>query len=230
MKATAEVVVIGGGVIGTSLLFSLGRLGVTDTLLVEKDVLGSGSTGRSQTMCRMHYSNPVTAVMAWRSLDIFTHFKEVVGGESGFVETGYLLVVKEEDLPSAGAKSYVDGILVGGVTAAAVRGVLRGGVVGVVDEQVHTGGQFQTGSALVFLQILDIGDVGQGGAAVLGAVPEADDIGDVVDETGDHVGPADVEFQRFDLRDGDAGTDAVVEEVGHGTEGRIHLAQQQSLQ
>ena len=43
MKATAEVVVIGGGVIGTSLLFSLGRLGVTDTLLVEKDVLGSGS-------------------------------------------------------------------------------------------------------------------------------------------------------------------------------------------
>ena len=54
MKATAEVVVIGGGVIGTSLLFSLGRLGVTDTLLVEKDVLGSGSTGRSQTMCRMH--------------------------------------------------------------------------------------------------------------------------------------------------------------------------------
>ena len=100
MKTTAEVVVIGGGVIGTSLLFSLGRLGVTDTLLVEKDVLGSGSTGRSQTMCRMHYSNPVTAVMAWRSLDIFTHFKEVVGGESGFVETGYLLVVKEEDRSS----------------------------------------------------------------------------------------------------------------------------------
>ena len=97
MKTTAEVVVIGGGVIGTSLLFNLGRLGVTDTLLVEKDVLGSGSTGRSQTMCRMHYSNPVTAIMAWESLGIFTHFREVVGGESGFVETGYLLVVNEED-------------------------------------------------------------------------------------------------------------------------------------
>ena len=41
MKTTAEVVVIGGGVIGTSLLFNLGRLGVTDTLLLEKDVLES---------------------------------------------------------------------------------------------------------------------------------------------------------------------------------------------
>lgn len=97
MKTRAEVVVIGGGVIGTSLLFNLGRLGVTDTLLVEKDVLGSGSTGRSQTMCRMHYSNPVTAIMAWKSLGIFTHFREVVGGESGFVETGYLLIASEED-------------------------------------------------------------------------------------------------------------------------------------
>ena len=100
MKTTAEVVVIGGGVIGTSLLFNLGQLGVTDTLLVEKNVLGSGSTGRSQTMCRMHYSNPVTAVMAWKSLDIFRNFRDMVGGESGFVETGYLLVVNEEDRDS----------------------------------------------------------------------------------------------------------------------------------
>ena len=46
MKPTADVVIVGGGVIGTSLLFNLGRLGVTDTLLLEKDVLGSESTGQ----------------------------------------------------------------------------------------------------------------------------------------------------------------------------------------
>jgi len=97
MKSTADVVMIGGGVIGTSILYNLGRLGVTDTLLLEKDVLGSGSTGRSQAICRMHYSNPVTAQMAWESLGIFTNFNETVGGESGFVETGYLVVVSEED-------------------------------------------------------------------------------------------------------------------------------------
>ena len=97
MKSTADVVMIGGGVIGASILFNLGRLGVTDTLLLEKDVLGSGSTGRSQAICRMHYSNPVTAKMAWESLAVFTNFDEVVGGESGFVETGYLVVVSQED-------------------------------------------------------------------------------------------------------------------------------------
>ncbi|MEC8959716.1 MAG: FAD-binding oxidoreductase [Chloroflexota bacterium] len=97
MKSTADVVIVGGGVVGASILFNLGRLGVTDTLLVEKDVLASGSTGRSQAICRMHYSNPITAAMAWESLGIFTNFNEIVGGESGFVETGYLVVVKEED-------------------------------------------------------------------------------------------------------------------------------------
>ena len=97
MKATADVVIIGGGVVGCSILYNLGRLGVTDTLLLEKDVLGSGSTGRSQAICRMHYSNPVTAEMAWESLGVFTHFAEVVGGDSGFVETGYLVVVKDDD-------------------------------------------------------------------------------------------------------------------------------------
>ena len=97
MKSTADVVMIGGGVIGASILFNLGRLGVTDTLLLEKDVLGSGSTGRSQAICRMHYSNPVTATMAWESLGIFTNFAEAVGGESGVVATGYLVVVGQED-------------------------------------------------------------------------------------------------------------------------------------
>ena len=69
MKTTADVVIIGGGVIGTSILFNLGRMGVTDTLLLERDVLGSGSTGRSQAICRMHYSNPVTATMVWTKPD-----------------------------------------------------------------------------------------------------------------------------------------------------------------
>ena len=105
MKSTADVVIVGGGVIGASILFNLGRMGVTDTLLLEKDVLGSGSTGRSQAICRMHYSNPVTATMAWESLGIFTNFSEVVGGESGFVETGYLVIVNQED--SAGLASNV---------------------------------------------------------------------------------------------------------------------------
>jgi sarcosine oxidase subunit beta len=136
MKATADIVMIGGGVIGASILFNLGRLGVTDTVLVEKDVLGSGSTGRSQAICRMHYSNPVTATMAWESLGIFTNFDEAVGGESGFVETGYLVVVKEED--SAGlahnvAMQYGLGIDTMRVTAEDLRDIAP--MVSVSDDE-----------------------------------------------------------------------------------------------
>ena len=99
MRSTADVVVIGGGVMGCSILFNLARLGITNTVLLEKDILNGGSTGRSQSICRMHYSNPVTATMAWESLKVFTNFEDVVGGPSGFTETGYLVVVKEEDRP-----------------------------------------------------------------------------------------------------------------------------------
>ena len=99
MRTTADVVVIGGGVMGCSILFNLARLGITNTVLLEKDILNGGSTGRSQSICRMHYSNPVTATMAWESLQVFTNFEDIVGGPSGFTETGYLVVVKEEDRP-----------------------------------------------------------------------------------------------------------------------------------
>ena len=94
MRKTADVVVIGGGVMGCSILYHLARLGTGDTLLLEMDVLGSGSTGRSQAICRMHYSNPVTASMAWESLKVFANFEDAVGGASGFVKTGYLVVVE----------------------------------------------------------------------------------------------------------------------------------------
>ena len=99
MRDSADVVIIGGGVIGCSILYNLGRLGITDTLLLERDVLNSGSTGRTAAICRMHYSNPVTASMAWESRRIFANFEELVGGPSGFVETGYLVIVENEDRP-----------------------------------------------------------------------------------------------------------------------------------
>jgi sarcosine oxidase subunit beta len=99
MKETAEAVIIGGGVMGCSILYNLARRGLIDSLLVERGVLGSGSTGRSQAICRMHYSNPVTASMAWESLKVYANFDGVVGGTSGFVQTGYLVVVEDIDRP-----------------------------------------------------------------------------------------------------------------------------------
>ena len=82
---------------GCSILYNLAARGMRDAVLLERNVLGSGSTGKSQAICRMHYSNRVTAHMAWESLKVLRNFSEVVGGASGFVETGYLLVAGPED-------------------------------------------------------------------------------------------------------------------------------------
>ena len=93
----ADAVIIGGGVIGCAVQHQLAQLGVSNTVLLERDVLGSGSTGRSQAICRMHYSNPITTELAWQSLAVFADFDNRIGGHSGFVRTGYLVVVKESD-------------------------------------------------------------------------------------------------------------------------------------
>ena len=97
MATTAEAVIVGGGVMGCSILYNLAALGMTDTLLLEKDVLASGSTSRSQAILRMHYSNEVTTRMAWESLGLYRDFEELTGGPSGYIRTGYFLIVDQED-------------------------------------------------------------------------------------------------------------------------------------
>ncbi len=97
MKTSAEAVIIGGGVMGCSVLHHLAALGMRDTALLEQNVLGSGSTGRSLAILRMHYSNPITSIMAWRSLRAFRDFPDEVGHPSGYVNTGYFLIVDPSD-------------------------------------------------------------------------------------------------------------------------------------
>lgn len=97
MKRTADAVVIGGGVMGCSILYNLALKGISDTLLLEMDALGSGSTSRSQAILRMHYSNEVTTRMAWESLRVYQGFEEIVGGPSGYTKTGYALIVDAAD-------------------------------------------------------------------------------------------------------------------------------------
>ena len=106
VKKNAEAVIIGGGVMGCSILYNLANKGMRDVLLFEKDVLCSGSTGKSQAILRMHYSNPVTTSMAWESLNIFQNFEQILGHVSGYVKTGYVVLTDRED--SQALKDNVD--------------------------------------------------------------------------------------------------------------------------
>ena len=93
MSRTAAVVIIGGGVTGTSIAFHLAGLGVRDVLLLERDALASGGTGRSVGIVRQLYPTPETTQMVVRSLAVFQRFGEAVGGESGYVACGALIGV-----------------------------------------------------------------------------------------------------------------------------------------
>ena len=91
MNQFADAVVIGGGVIGTSIQYFLASKGV-NSILMEKNSLGSGSTGRAQAILRMHYSNEVTTLLASKSLEVFKNFPDITGSSSGYTQTGYLLI------------------------------------------------------------------------------------------------------------------------------------------
>jgi sarcosine oxidase subunit beta len=98
LPRTAGVVVIGGGVTGASIAFHLARMGVGQVVLVERKHLAAGSTGTSSGLVRMHYDNPLEAEMALKSLEVFRHFDELVGGECGFVQTGFVRTVEPHNL------------------------------------------------------------------------------------------------------------------------------------
>ena len=95
-ERTADVVVVGGGVMGCATLYYLAQLGVTNTLLLERDTLGSGSTGRSASIMRSHYSNEVTTRMAIEGHRVIANFEDEIGEPGGFVKTGYFFLANEE--------------------------------------------------------------------------------------------------------------------------------------
>lgn len=94
----AEVVVIGGGVIGTSVAFHLAEAGV-DVLLLERDELGSGSTSKGAGGVRAMFSDELNVRMGLRDLDAWQAFGERPGFEVDFQQVGYLfLLAREEDV------------------------------------------------------------------------------------------------------------------------------------
>lgn len=103
--AVTDVIVVGGGINGTSIAFNLAKKGVSVTL-VEREFIASGPTGRSSAIIRQHYSNPVTARMALRSLRVWQNFDDVVGGDVDFTQTGILLAVNQNSV--AELKANID--------------------------------------------------------------------------------------------------------------------------
>jgi len=94
---TCDILIVGGGVMGVSIAYALARRRVGRVVLLEKSFLGAGSSGKSGAIIRQHYSNRLTASMAQKSLRVFEHFEDLVGGPPVFTHTGMVIVVNERD-------------------------------------------------------------------------------------------------------------------------------------
>jgi len=96
IKKTADFIIIGGGVIGSSTAYNLSKLGAKNILLLEKDQICSGGTAKSCAITRSHYTIEANMRHAVESIKIFENFDEIVGGDPGFQRSGYIILGPEE--------------------------------------------------------------------------------------------------------------------------------------
>jgi sarcosine oxidase, subunit beta len=96
MSEKADILIIGGGVMGSSIAYQLARQSGGRVVLLERQAICSGTTGRSGAIVRQHYSNDFTIRMARDSLAVFQHFDDLVGGDCGFMTTGMVVLANEQ--------------------------------------------------------------------------------------------------------------------------------------
>src|SRR5438132_2842334 len=109
MTETADILIIGGGVMGASIAHSLAKQGGSGNrvVLLERQALCNGTTGRSGAIVRQHYSNDFTVRMAKESLAVFQHFADLVGGDCGFITTGMIVLTDEQGAESLRANVHM---------------------------------------------------------------------------------------------------------------------------
>jgi sarcosine oxidase, subunit beta len=91
--ATADIVILGAGVIGASIAFHLAKRNAGKIVIIDKGHVGQGGSGRSSALIRMHYSYPPEVQLALVSLHMFENWAEVVGAEGDFRKTGFVRIV-----------------------------------------------------------------------------------------------------------------------------------------
>lgn len=90
---SADVVIIGGGIVGSSVAYHLTQAGCRNVVVLERESQqGKGSTGKSMGGVRAQFSTPVNIRMSLYSIPFFRAFDEAMGHPSGYRAQGYLFV------------------------------------------------------------------------------------------------------------------------------------------
>ncbi|MCX4825020.1 FAD-binding oxidoreductase [Streptomyces sp. NBC_01142] len=97
LPASAEVVVIGGGVVGASVAFHLAEAGVGNVLVLERDEPASGSSGKPIGGIRAQFSDPLNIGLGQRSLEAWRAFTTRPGADIGIESVGYLFLLGSDE-------------------------------------------------------------------------------------------------------------------------------------
>ncbi|MGA8867786.1 MAG: FAD-binding oxidoreductase [Candidatus Sulfotelmatobacter sp.] len=93
LPKAADVVILGAGVMGASIAFHLALRKAGKIVVLDKDHVGRGNSGRSSALVRMHYSFPPEVQLALLSLQMFQNWPEAVGAPGDFRRTGFVRIV-----------------------------------------------------------------------------------------------------------------------------------------
>ena len=96
LPASAECVVVGGGVVGCSLAYHLARRGMRP-LLLERGELGGGSTSRAAGGVRQQFSTAVNVRVSRMSLEMLKRFPDEIGADPGLQQIGYLFLASSAE-------------------------------------------------------------------------------------------------------------------------------------
>jgi sarcosine oxidase, subunit beta len=102
LPTTADIVIIGGGVMGASAAYHLAKCGVKNIVLLEREeFFGAGATGRCAGGVRYQFSTSINIKLSLESLPMLERFKEEIGQEVNYRQCGYLLIATNETDASA---------------------------------------------------------------------------------------------------------------------------------
>ena len=97
MTETADVVIIGSGIVGSSVAYHLTEQGCPNVLVIEREAhQGKGSTGKSMGGVRAQFATPVNIQMSLYSIDFFSKFDVVIGYPADYRAHGYLFCATSE--------------------------------------------------------------------------------------------------------------------------------------
>ncbi len=107
VPATADAVIVGAGINGLATAYELACQGLKNVVVLEKNYLGSGSTGRCGGGIRQQWTTAENIHLARESVDIYEHMSAQLGYQVFFRQGGYLMITEQEDdLPAL--KAAVD--------------------------------------------------------------------------------------------------------------------------